>query len=304
MYYITRIIEELPSSLFNFTGFYKSQTSKDDANYKTIAFWAATGVALATLCTRLCLAWKKREVKPITLQDCVNDHQNLFALQQAVNGTCKVYLGKDFVVKECGDKRSSRMIRTMLANKVIKNNKYAHLVIPKLMGEFGQTYVAEERLPICQSQKIVSPIYDANRDAFTPAVKEFTNLLMRCKFTDVVVYNYFVSRIVTPVPRYDNVCPYLEKGEGKLGLVDLEHFEENAFWFSAEDENFGVEIKYCNIDICERLIHLFPLHFDEILEVMQSAGLKLSADDLQQLRSAQNDQLVQRRTGVVVLATS
>lgn len=291
MTFALKIIERLPLSSIC--------SSEEDANCRSLVNWGAfviaayAGFSLARAC------WKGR-CKKLTLQDCINNPDRISKLQKAAAGTCGVYLGQDFVLKQCGDQSGFRAVRTKLASSAIQNNNYLHLTIPQVIGIINHEYLAEKRLPICNSEKDAQIVYEKHRDAFTSAVEEFTNLMIRCKFDDIVTICSEFGRYKTPIPRYDNICPYLEKGKGKLGLVDLEHFEEDTHWFSA-NESFGLEVKYCNQSTCETLIHLFPLHIDEIIRVMQRAGLELSQEDLGRLRLARDDQLAQRRSGLVVI---
>lgn len=302
---INKIITDLPCRFFNST-FCPESTNEDDSNSNFIVNWGAfllTVYASIYFANRYCKRNQKQEVKKLTLQDCVNNPDNILKLQRAANGTCQVFLGQDFVIKKCGDKCGAREIQSELARTAIHNNCYPHLIIPKLIGKIGKEYLVEELLPICQSQKNAIVIYETHSSAFTPAVKEFANLLLRCRFTDLLASQFVPTRFETPIPRYDNICPYLEKGEGKLGLVDLEHFEQNSFMFFA-DRNYGTKIKYCNLGICITLIHLFPLHFKEIIKVMQTAGLQINEEELQTLQSAQNRQLQQRRSGQIAILSS
>ena len=297
MSFITKTIAELSCGFLNSSFCSTSKPNEDDTNYTSPANWGAflltvsAGFYLAQVC------WKRRTVKQLTLQDCVSDQSKIHQLQKAPNGTCPVYLGGNFVIKEVGDQWRSRSSRTHFANVAIKRQGYSHLIVPKIFGTIGEgKYLAEERLPVLLSTKDAITIYETNRDAFTPAVKEFTNLVLRCQFEDLLALGKGPVPYETPAPRYDNICPYLdENGVGKLGLVDLEHFEENSLGYPM-GENFGVKIKNCNKRTCSILIDLFPLHFEKIIKIMQEAGLQLSEEDLQRLRLAQDAQLEQRRS--------
>ena len=282
------------------------QIDKDSEDCASRVNWVGA-MLIAGLANVLFARWENRQVKPLTVQDCVKDPHKIFTLTRAKDGKSPVYLGPHFVVKEkmayadqdmFGVDRSQKIF---FANVAISRNKFSHLIVPKIQGEIDGKFLFEERLPIHVDES--QNIYRQHRDAFTPAVKEFVHLLIRCQFADLLSRHNNFHCFVTPVPRYDNVCPYVEKGVGKLGLVDLEHFD-NDRWRRSVPDDFGVKVNYCDIDTCATLIHLFPLHFEEIIEIMQINGLQLSEEVLQRLRVAQNAQIQQREKGGIEVVSS
>lgn len=83
-----------------------------------------------------------------------------------------------------------------------------------------------------------------------------------------------------------------------MGLVDLEHFEElYPLFFS--NIRYGVVVRNCNLLTCKTLIHLFPLHIEEIITVMVDAGLQLTPEVRQSLDDVRDAQLNQRRSGEI-----
>lgn len=290
MSFVSKLLE-LPFGFLN-SSFYS--TTQDDGRYTSYFSTGNLTALFLTVCAGIYLARGCLQQRTITIQDCVHDPRNIFRLQKAVDGRCAVYLGQNFVIKHAGNQCDFRITKMGFADKAIRNNRYSHLIVPNVSTIIQDTYLVEERLPI-HLTKDAKTLYETRYSAFTPAVKEFTNLLMRCEFTDLLERSRFNLQFKTPVPRYDNICPFIDKdGRGKLGLVDLEHFESGNV--REENEDFGIKIKYCNKATCETLVHLFPKHLDEILEVMEEAGLQLALEDRQALQSARDAQLEQRHS--------
>jgi len=256
-------------------------------------FWSACILALSAACciTRCCL--KHREIKRLTIDDYLNNPKNLSKLKRAGEGTIPVYLGEGFVIKKCPH-AEKRFKSTDLLREVVERHNYSYLIVPHILqikeiqtriingNEFTQAYSVEERLPIHDAYRSIK-IYEDNYAAFTPAVLQFVDLKIRYTFGDLV--SRFTPTV--PRPRYDNLCPYLENGIGKFGLVDADYFETIL-----DDDG---SIKYCDFDTCLELIHLFPYHAEEIVEVMEKNGLKLNERDMEQLVIAREAQLKLRK---------
>src|SRR5690606_20703359 len=100
-------------------------------------------------------------------------------------------------------------------------------------------------------------IYLRNRDLFQDAAKEFTKLLFLSEITDVLDKSYHPLTIFGPMGRHDNFALYVENGEGKVGLIDLEHFSP------IDRHDFGVDEVMIR---CEDAIAIFPYHVEEVLE--------------------------------------
>jgi len=184
---------------------------------------------------------------------------------RAVNGQTTVYLPKELpiVLKLSGSPQNRiRFEKMMDARKVCVKNKYTSLVIPtaRVHGDF----IIETRLPIKENHLLEQmALYLEHWGKFTKPIKEFAGLQFQTTFPDLTgpLYGYFQSLSEIPlgsrIGRFDNVPLYLEDDEGKIGLVDLEHFSLNS----------KSSLKYSIVEKCSVLIILFPYHLDTILEV-------------------------------------
>src|SRR5205814_1778439 len=83
--------------------------------------------------------------------------------------------------------------------------------------------------------------------------------------------------------RYDNVVPYLEQGEGKIGLVDLEEFVPLR-------RSGDRPIYQCLSAVC-----FFPLHLEEIVEVMKRFDPEIE-EHRPQLEKARDGALMRFKT--------
>lgn len=90
-------------------------------------------------------------------------------------------------------------------------------------------------------------------EIFTSAMREFTKLLCQSSFIDITGWIFYSSLSKTIIGRYDNVA--LLEG-GKIGLVDLEHFDDK--WKSGFS-GFNYFQKTADA-VC-----LFPLHLEAII---------------------------------------
>ncbi len=155
------------------------------------------------------------------------------------------------VLKQSGDDCEQRLRKMREAQEICDRNGYTHLVIPtaRIHGDF----LIEERLPILEGSVIKSvALYIKNKHSMTKAIREFTGFLCQSSMTDIEDTRHpIVKNAPTAIARFDNIALYLDKnGEGKIGLVDLEHFETNR----SQSRSW------------EDLITFFPFHFDEIFE--------------------------------------
>lgn len=64
----------------------------------------------------------------------------------------------------------------------------------------------------------------------------------------------------SPIGRYDNIALYIEKDQGKLGLIDLERFHPVCPHFESLEKEGEWYFEQCRKAIC-----LFPYHFEEII---------------------------------------
>ncbi len=200
---------------------------------------------------------------------------------EAVDGDSDVYLPSELevVLKKTGwPKNIERFEQMIEARAFLHQHSLSYLIIPKArvlsvgreakgqirkrsMISFSKDFIIEERLPIAVfSTKERMALYFDNYKLFTNAVKEFTKLLCYTDFEDIVggttdPYDTFVSKI--PMGRFDNVSPFIQDQKGYLALVDL---EELTFPPEALARDLYPQ--------AEKAIALFPLHLQEIMEVV------------------------------------
>ena len=199
---------------------------------------------------------------------------------RAVNGIAMVYLPRNIpiVLKCIGDSLSQRRFDKILqARKVCKNNSYKDIVVARarVHGDF----LLESRLPIMAHDfREQAGLYVDNRDKFSSAIREFAGFMFQTTLHDIVGRpEIFYTKLTDiPIGRYDNVALYLEETQGKIGLVDLEQFEP---YCDRTDD------RWC-YSRCETLLCLFPLHFDEILNVAKvyDPAIENFRDDLEKIR--------------------
>ncbi len=210
------------------------------------------------------------------------DHSNLEDLPRASAGKTPVYLPKTLpiVLKHSdrgGPGQGKRRLEEMeLARKICEQNNYNRLTIPK--GCLYKEFLIETRVPLEKHDfKAQVGLYIENRDKFTNAVKEFTGFLFQSSLSDITDTRTYSTR--TYLGRYDNVALYLEKEQGKIGLIDLEHFEPIV------DKSSAASFKKC-LDA----IALFPLHFEEILTIAKAFDPRIK-DYLKKLEESRDEVL-------------
>lgn len=193
----------------------------------------------------------------------INDPSKIKQLPKAASGRTPVYFPENLpiVLKQSASKSQNRVLEMEEARTVCNKIGCKHLVVPnaRIVGDF----IVESRLPIQlhnSQQQIL--LYMDNRDKFTPAVKEFTALSCQSVMLDLVggTNDPYESLSETPMGRYDNAVLYIEGDIAKIGLVDLDGFSTDIS-------------RWCEIDYfysCRDAVRLFPLHFDEILEVVKT----------------------------------
>ncbi len=119
-----------------------------------------------------------------------------------------------------------------------------------------KNHIIEDRLPLTPSFKEQIGLYIENAHTFNTAVVQFITFYFQSKLYDIVggsAHPYQVSTNAR-IPRYDNICFFIEKGMGKIALVDLEKFQIYKDWYTRD------------LDVClNELITLFPYHFDLII---------------------------------------
>lgn len=215
------------------------------------------------------------------VKDLVNKPKLLKSLPLALNGQSTVYMPADVqvVIKECKSSPINRLMRMELAQELCTKKRYQHLVVPKARVYSG--YIAEERLPVeYETIKEQVGLYIECHKGFTPAVREFADFLFQSIMTDIAgntdhVYDTLAN---CASARFDNVLPYQHAGVFKIGLVDLEDYQQEPV----------VSQREACVEKCKQLLCLFPLHFDDILQIAQSYDPQILelAGELDEIRKA------------------
>ncbi|MCF7806688.1 MAG: IQ calmodulin-binding motif-containing protein, partial [Simkaniaceae bacterium] len=189
---------------------------------------------------------------------------DLCSLPRAAVGKTPVYLPKEhpIAIKDLGSKKANdRFKRIKQARRLCEINGFHRLVIPKC--RIYHDALIENRLPIDPYDlKAQLCLYAEHKDKFTEAVKELTHLLCQARLKHITTrygdgFQLLSER--SPIGRYDNLPLFLEDGIGKIGLIDLERF-------SLETPQVQKHVE----SACENLIHLFPHHFDAIMDISKS----------------------------------
>ncbi|MCH9608960.1 MAG: hypothetical protein S4CHLAM45_02990 [Chlamydiales bacterium] len=198
-------------------------------------------------------------------------------LPKVLDGRTNVYLLPNLpvVLKGSGRQASKERFEQMGKAQIhCRSLGYQHLVIPK--ARVHQHFIVEERLSIVSThRKYQIGLYTKNSSLFTAAVKEFTDFLCHATLTDIVEsgFYYYEGKLEAHLGRYDNIALYLEGEEGKIGLVDLERYENSL-------QN------PCYEEICKTALLLFPHHLEEIMAVIgkYDQSIESHRSELEQLR--------------------
>jgi hypothetical protein len=191
---------------------------------------------------------------------------------RAQNGKSIVYLPKEspYVYKKIkSENAQSRLVKMEQAHEICENSGYKDLVIPQARG-YGE-FLVEKKLPFEQKRYDQIRLYAKNPEKFDNAVTEFMGLLSQSYLSDILDED--------GLGRYDNVPLYLEDGQGKIGLIDLEHFYPDVG-----------ETKDWLFLRCRDAVHLFPYHLDKIMEVAKK--IDPAIEESRELLAAERDKLL------------
>jgi len=202
-----------------------------------------------------------------------SEPSKLTALPKFYSGGTNVYLQENLsiVFKKCRDHDSARLRfeTTQRTLKLFKQHDYKNLTIPRSM--LYENFIIAAYIPITM-KGIVQQIalYMESPELFTKPVKEFTRLYLKEELIDILgeeQNNPFMNLSLTPIGRFDNVSLYIEKGIGKIGLVDSGIFKRGSTtqttdWFSK----------------CRALLCLFPQHLDDILDEVKEFDLNFDSN--------------------------
>jgi len=175
-------------------------------------------------------------------------------------GSTQVFMLKDpaIVLKKTGfPENQIRLDKMCKALDLCQKKGLNHIVVPsaRLMG----TNIIEQRLPVKMYEPLLLykeqvSFYFENKELFTSAVSQLIDFASQAYLPEITGYaeNVYLKLAPSAMARYDNLFLYVEGGQAKIGLVDLEHFDL-------------VEKKDIDwVDTCCQLINLFPCHFDLI----------------------------------------
>ncbi len=231
------------------------------------------------------------------------DTGNYHKLPHAPKGRTPVFLPKDLpiVLKEVRVTCDARIAQMLEARQLLEIIGATHLVIPEARKYRG--FLIEDRLPIDGVDYLEQMgLYVQNKDKFTKAIREFTAFLCRSELSDLWMRHdahFLWGKVPSDVARFDNIPLYIENGEGKIGLIDLERLESH--WLKADRytkgwyENQMTRPTDSNWSI---LITIFPYHFEDILDVVEKMwpGIHL---DREFLESQKNDALQTYEIGYI-----
>ncbi len=192
--------------------------------------------------------------------------ENCFDLEQlprASSGSAPVYFPPNLpvVFKKTGEIKSLTRFNTMCeVRELCEKRNYENLKIPKARP-YGD-FIIEERLPIVElKQKSQVGLYCENREKFSLAVKEFTQLLCQVEYPDILTSTHpYQQSLDMPLARYDNIPFFLENEKGMIGLIDLEDVKIRGKTLCREEV----------LEIAKQAVLLFPYHLNEILSALRA----------------------------------
>lgn len=198
----------------------------------------------------------------------LNNQNSWGEMPKASSGKTRVYLPNELpevVLKESGGKSTQRRKQMDQVRVILEEQGSENLIIP--LARQHENYLIEERLPIHADCYHNMDLYQSNPRLFDDAVREMTRLFSKVYLSDLVVFSIHPLGNLEGVEnqvRYDNLPLYIveENGEkkGKIGLIDLEHLDEQP---SPEG--------------LETLVRIFPNHLDLIKE--EAKKLRMEIDD-------------------------
>lgn len=212
-----------------------------------------------------------RSLFPRYVMQCERAQEPKTKMQRAKGGKTKVFLPQDIpevVLKKAGNWNAVRRFHEMQeVRTILESQRSSHLVIPK--ARLCDIFLVEERLPINVDYFHNMGLYVSYPQLFDEPVRELTRLFSRGYIGDLICDEPIPIAMIPGTGgtvRYDNLPLYiLEKNgkkEGRIGLVDLEHFDVK----DVDPQNLKI------------LVRIFPYHLGIIKE--ESQKLKMQIDNL------------------------
>lgn len=171
-----------------------------------------------------------------------------------------------------------RLVNMESCRRFCELHCFRSLVVPEARVEGD--YLRERRLPISESSQMGQiGLYLSNSESFSDAIAEFMKFLCLANFDDLLGSSELSSLSDFVNARYDNAPLYLEGGEGKIGLIDLESF-------SLREESTSPSLEHIK-SACITSVTFFPLHFDLILSIAESfdSNIRGERGELEQLQT-------------------
>jgi len=209
------------------------------------------------------------------------DQGTVLHLDRARSGATPVYYSPNrrSVLKYTRSASSERLGNMERASVLCHEMNLTRITIPSACSY--KDFLIEQHVPIDDDTSTPTQIgfYKANRDKFTPVVKELVAFFSRACVGDLVDDEGRVKR--------DNIPLYLDPltGEGKVALIDLEEFKvedslqfhdvEEAAEEEEEDDGFSALFRGCavkpapnslpSLPINPIVFQILPAHLNEIM---------------------------------------
>jgi hypothetical protein len=200
------------------------------------------------------------------------DQNQLRYAKHALNGHTPTYFFRDeaLVIQDNFEDPWTRTSKMELAADLVRKNGFQHIEIAK--ASVYQNYVVQSLLPIeCQKAAQCMGLYFYNVESFTEVVQELTSLFIHLYHDDINSYKAEVPggfMFSHPLPRFDNLAPFIENGVGKVAIPDLDDCSLMEPIKQAGITSFFSKDKYAELRHIgiKNIIRFFPYHYNEIME--------------------------------------
>ncbi|MFS8564205.1 MAG: hypothetical protein LVR00_07855 [Rhabdochlamydiaceae bacterium] len=190
----------------------------------------------------------------------ISDTMKLNSLPTAACGISTVYVPVDLplVLKKLGCKNAKRrFLANWHASHLCREARYTHLIVPRAICY--KDFTIEEKQPVLRvtlwSQ---TALYLENLSLFSHVAKEFIGFLLKTCLDDILTPTHpYQDANNLLLGRSDNIPFLIDRGEGKVALIDLGNYT------SRKNPPSHDEIKKC----VRIAITIFPHHLKEICEV-------------------------------------
>lgn len=195
----------------------------------------------------------------------LTEGKRAYLIPVAQSGKTRVFLPNEMpevVLKNSGKKYAvTRFHQMQEVRSILDKQNCPNLTIPR--ARLCKDFLVEERLPINTDVYHNIWLYVSEPKLFDDAVRQMTRLFCVANIGDLVdKQDHPLGHIedVEDYVRYDNLPLYIEekngKKVGKIGLIDLEHFEDSPNYWGIQN-----------------LVRIFPLHLEIIQEEAKKQGM-------------------------------